>query len=88
MLSGYVRIRQDTSGFNGDDTVRIRGYISILQNTSGYIRIHQDTSGYTKILKDTTGYYPGYYRILGHAQIGLVDNRVQVGDRGGGALST
>ena len=54
MLSGYVRIRQDTSGFNGDDTVRIRGYIRILQNTSGY----------TTILKDTTGYYPGYYRIL------------------------
>ena len=54
MISGYVRIRQDTSGFNGDDTARIRGYIRILQNTSGYIRIHQDTSGY----------YPGYYRIL------------------------
>ena len=59
MLSGYVRIRQDTSGFNGDDTVRIRGYIRILQNTSGYIRIHQDTEGYYRILpwilQDTAG---------------------------------
>ena len=54
VLSGYVRIHQDSM------LMIPSGYV----DTLGYCRIHQDISGYTRILKDTTGYYPGYYRIL------------------------